>query len=237
MFVEEDLLPISALQHLIFCPRQCALIHLERLWSENVLTVTGQHLHQRAHSFQSGWKENVYTARSLKVRSLRYGLFGQTDVVDFVAPSEKTRMTFQSLISSERSLSDWEIVPCEYKRGRPKKDASDRVQLCAQAICLEEMLAVEIPVGFLFYGKRRRKTKVLFDRTLRNETVTTIDQLHALIRSRETPPAVYEPKCDACSLFNLCLPKLTRPQSASVYLDQSLSQHLKATGPTTDLSP
>jgi CRISPR-associated exonuclease Cas4 len=207
MFAEDDLLPISALQHLLYCPRQCALIHLEQLWAENSLTIHGKHLHERADSGKSELRDGVRVVRSLPLRSLKWGLIGKADIVEFHANSAGER-----------------CFPVEYKRGKPKAHDADRVQLCAQAICLEEMLGVIVSSGALFYGKTRRRLDVAFDEPLRNLTEQTIARLHELIACRVTPPAVYEKeKCERCSLINLCMPRAgSRLRKASGYLDHTL---------------
>ena len=190
MFSEDDLLPISALQHLLYCDRQCALIHVERLWAENRFTAEGGVLHRRAHSGKSDTRPGGRTTRGLPVRSLSLGLFGVADVVRY-----------------ERG-DGAPIVPVEYKRGRPKKNDCDRVQLCAQALCLEEMHGRPLPSGEIFYGATRRRVRVEFTPELRRTTVDAASRLHALIRSGRTPPAEPGPKCDRCSLRDLCLPRL-----------------------------
>lgn len=190
MFSEDNLLPISALQHLLYCDRQCALIHVERLWAENRFTAEGGILHRRAHSGKSDTRPAGRSARGLPVRSLTLGLFGVADVVRY----EKG--------------ADAPIVPVEYKRGRPKKNDCDRVQLCAQALCLEEMHGRSLPFGEIFYGKTKRRVRVEFTPELRRTTVDATARLHDLVRSGRTPPADPGPKCDRCSLRELCLPRL-----------------------------
>ena len=190
MFSDDQLIPISALQHLIFCPRQCALIHVERLWAENQFTVEGRNLHEKAHDGKSETTDGVRVARGLWIKSNRLGITGQADVVEF--------------------HPDGSVVPIEYKRGKPKKDNSDRVQLCAQALCLEDMKATSIDIGYLFYGTRKRRTEVHFDQPLRAQTLENIDQLRHMIDNRLTPPAVREKKCDKCSLIELCMPDALR---------------------------
>jgi CRISPR-associated exonuclease Cas4 len=217
-YVEDDLLPISALQHLLYCPRQCALIHLEQLWAENSLTIKGKHLHERADSGKSESRDGVRTVRSLPLRSLKWGLIGKADIVEFRSESAGER-----------------CFPVEYKRGKPKAHDADRVQLCAQALCLEEMLGVTVSGGALFYGKTRRRLDVAFDDALRGVTERTIDQLHDLIASRITPSAVYErAKCERCSLINLCMPRAgTYASRAGKYLEDVLRNTL-ATGAVSD---
>jgi CRISPR-associated exonuclease Cas4 len=216
---EEELLPISALQHLLFCERQCALIHVEGVWAENRLTVEGRHLHEKAHDGPSELRAGVRIARGLCLRSFRIGLVGKAVVVEFRAgPEGPTGSAF----------------PVEYKRGRPKRHEADRVQLCAQALCLEEMLGSPVPTGALFYGRTRRRLDVTFDERLRRLTEETARRLHALVASGRTPSAVREPKCDNCSLLHLCLPEAMGPRrSAERYLEQALEAARTAT-PTTD---
>lgn len=197
VYQEDELLPISALQHLIFCERQCALIHVEGLWDENRLTVEGQHLHERVHRREDESRGDVRIARGVALRSLRLGLAGIADVVEF---------------HRKGSVGDrdaWVPYPVEYKRGRPKRDRSDDVQLCAQALCLEEMRGVEVPAGALFYGKVRRRREVSFDQAMRGLTQETALRLQALVGGGRTPSAAYEKKCDRCSLREVCLPKST----------------------------
>ncbi|PAY19708.1 CRISPR-associated protein Cas4 [Rhodopirellula sp. SM50] len=221
---EDDLLPISALQHLLFCPRQCALIHVERLWAENQLTVEGSHLHEKAdtpqHALDNTGAGSVRIERALPIRSLELGLIGQADVVEFH-------------LDDARQIQ--RIVPVEYKRGRPKKDDSDRVQLCAQALCLEEMRGTEVTEGALFYGTKRRRQNVRIDTELRDTTMTTIDRLRTMIREHETPAAVFTKACKKCSLIELCLPTATSGQrDVSRFVSRQLEAHLRATEPLSD---
>lgn len=202
-YCEDDLLPISALQHLLFCERQCALIHIEQVWAENLFTAEGRILHETVDSGHSGTRAGVRIVRSLPLRSLHLGLVGLADVVEF-GPAAN------------------EVYPVEYKRGRNKTANWDRVQLCAQAMCLEEMLRVRIDEGALFYGKARRRQRVGLDAGLRAETTETADRLHRLVAAGRTPPASYEPRCDSCSLLELCLPRLPKNRSVGRYLMKML---------------
>lgn len=191
MFTEEQLLPLSALQHWLFCPRQCALIHLEQVWAENKFTAEGQVLHQKAHDGADESKAGVRITRSMSVRSLTLGISGQCDVVEF--------------------HQNGRVIPVEYKRGKPKSHRADEVQLCGQAMCLEEMLNIAIPSGCLFYGEKKRRTEIPFDNALRQLVAETAAALHTMIHSRETPHAEYlARRCDACSLIDLCQPKAMR---------------------------
>lgn len=207
MIPEADFIMLSALQHYLFCPRQCALIHLEQQWAENRYTAEGQVLHERADSKKSETEGGVRIVRTLPLSSHQLGVTGQADVVEFHA--------------------DGTVFPVEYKRGKPKKNRCDEVQLCAQALCLEEMLNINIAEGALFYGKRRRRTGVAFDDELRELTQHVIHQVHGLLVSGVTPAASYEPKCDQCSLLNICLPNsCAKGRSVKRYMQRMLEGQL-----------
>jgi CRISPR-associated exonuclease Cas4 len=229
MFDEDDLLPLSGLQHLLFCERQCALIHIEGLWAENRLTALGGHLHERAHDDGAiEQRGDVRIVRGLRLRSLRLGLAGMADVVEFHRvdassgpTSEDTGGAGGVAVSGQPGL--WRPFPVEYKRGRPKRNRCDEVQVCAQALCLEEMLGVRIPAAALFYGATRRRFEVPLDATLRAETEAAAGRFHRLIASGVTPRAAREPKCDNCSLVELCMPGATAPgRSAARYVREAL---------------
>jgi CRISPR-associated exonuclease Cas4 len=193
MYAEDRLLPLSALQHIMYCERQCALIHLEQVWSENRLTVEGRHLHERVDARGGESRGEVRTEFGVFVRSLRLGVSGIADAVEF----------------HHEDGGLWRPFPVEYKRGRPKKGHSDEVQLCAQAMCLEEMLDLDVPEGALFYGKTRRRAEVCFDASLKALTQDAAGRLHELVDSETTPPADFGPKCRNCSLKDACMPRLT----------------------------
>ncbi|MBI2918920.1 MAG: CRISPR-associated protein Cas4 [Chloroflexi bacterium] len=221
MFTEDDLLPISALQHLTFCERQWGLIHLEGAWQDNVLTVEGTQLHDRAHDpdTETEVRGNVRTARGLRLRSLQLGLTGMADVVEFHAASE-----LEAGIQLEGAPGLWQPFIVEYKRGHPKIGREDEVQLCAQALCLEEMLGVSILSSAFFYGEPRRRSDVVLDQGLRQETEALVARLHELTRAGATPPAQYAKKCNSCSLVDLCLPRATGGQrSAQRYLARAIA--------------
>ncbi len=193
MDLDGDLLPISGLQHLAFCPRQWGLIHLEQLWAENRLTAEGKQLHERADLPGQSRREQVRSVRGMWLRSEKLQLFGRADVVEF-SPVP---------------------YPVEYKRGKRKPNDCDAVQLCAQALCLEEMLATPIPRGAFFYGDPRRRLEVLFTPALRTRTAELADEMHRLFNSRTTPAAQPGPHCRNCSLVDLCLPSRTDTAHAS----------------------
>ncbi len=187
MYAEEDLLPISGLQHLRFCERRWALVHIEGQWEENRFTAEGRVLHERVHEGGAEGRPGVVIARGLPVRSPRLGLSGIADVVEFPEGGPP--------------------FPIEYKRGQAKRESSFAVQLCAQAMCLEEMLSVRIGVGALFHGTTRRRQEVRFDAALRGETEALAQRMHELWAAAATPPAEYSKKCESCSLYNRCLPR------------------------------
>jgi len=194
MYAEEDLLHISALQHLVFCERQCALIYLEEIWNENLFTAKGQILHERVNRGGDDARGEVRIRYSLELRSLKIGLVGKADAVEF-----------QKMKTAGKTI--WKPFPVEYKSGKPKPDECDKVQLCAQAMCLEEMLDTEISEGAIFYGKIRRRLDVGFDEELRTITINAALRLHELIKTGVTPEPVYTPKCKSCSLVRQCLPR------------------------------
>ncbi len=208
MFSDADLLPLSALQHYIYCPRQCALIHLEQQWSENRFTAEGRTQHDRVDRPEHETRDGIRYEYAVLLRSLRFGLIGKADVVEFHGVESHVKSQISDLKSSEQTLC---VFPVEHKRGKPKPNHCDWVQLCAQALCLEEMMQVKIPEGAIFYGQPRRRQPVEFTPDLRAETVQTATTLHRMIQSGKTPPAEYdEKKCGACSLMEICMPKRTR---------------------------
>jgi len=197
-YSDDDLIMISALQHYAFCPRQCALIHIEQIWDENLMTAEGRIMHERVHEQDRESRGQVRIEYGLPLRSLRLGLVGKADVVEF----------------HRLEKGAWEPFPVEYKRGKPKPDHCDMIQLCAQAVCLEEMLSVPIPGGAIFYGRTRRRLDVSFEDSLRQETEETAKGTHDLLSSGITPPPVYEKRCESCSLIEKCLPKTIGKKSS-----------------------
>lgn len=219
MYTEDELLPISALQHLAFCERQWGLIHLEGAWEENLLTTEGRILHDRSHESETEVRGDIRIARGLRLRSLRLGLVGMADVVEFHRVSNG-----QEGITIDGVAGLWKPFIVEYKRGRPKIGHEDEIQVCAQALCLEEMLSVSIPSGALFYGQPRRRSDVIFDHALRNETESLAEHLHHLNSAGITPPASHTKICKSCSLVDLCLPKATDgKQGVRCYLSRAIA--------------
>jgi CRISPR-associated exonuclease Cas4 len=200
-YIESDLLPISSLTHLSYCKRRFALIHIEQQWAENVFTAEGHTLHDRVHELESENRPGVRIVRGLRLVSYALGLVGQADVVEF-------RQNKAGITLPEAS-GLWQPIPVEYKRGKPKKDNSDKIQLCAQAMCLEEMLNISIPHGTLFYGKIKRRTQVELTSSLRQETKDCVRQIRNILERKVTPRIEYSKKCNNCSLYDICLPQTT----------------------------
>jgi CRISPR-associated exonuclease Cas4 len=179
------------LQHYLFCPRQCALIHVERLWAENRFTAEGRILHEAADLPSAGSRRDLRVVHGMPLASVSLGAAGVADVVEL-----------------RREGDRWQPFPVEYKRGRPKAHRADEVQLCAQAMCLEEMFGTAVPEGALFYGKTRRRMAVSFDTTFRALTRDVAARTRAMLAAGRTPPPVYEKnRCETCSLIHLCRPK------------------------------
>ena len=206
---DENLLMLSALQHYLFCKRQCALIHLEDSWSENKLTAEGRVLHQNVDSGGSESRRTIRMAYSIRLVSHRLGLSGIADMVEYHASSDEYDAQNRRIAVHLKGVQGlWRPFPVEYKHGKPKSHRADDVQLCAQAICLEEMLDVSIPTGALFYGEPHRRTNVIFDEELRSLTEETALSVHALLESGITPEPSYGKWCTSCSLVDFCKPKL-----------------------------
>jgi CRISPR-associated exonuclease Cas4 len=197
MYAEEDLIQISSLQHALFCERQFALIHLEQVWEENRFTAEGHLLHERVDAEHHESRRLFRQEYGMAVRSLELGLVGKCDLVEIYLSPDPTR---DSRVA--------EIVPVEFKRGTEKEEDVDRVQLCAQALCLEEMFEVPVPRGQFYYLKDHRRSTAEIDGNLRTKTLTLIKRVRQLMEEGVTPPGIYKKrKCDRCSLFDLCMPK------------------------------
>ena len=207
MHEEFDFLHLNGLQHLRFCPRQCALIYVENQWHENFFTASGRVQHEKVHSGVGESRRVVRTERDLKIASRLLGVTGQTDAVEF--------------------YSDGKVIPVEYKHGEPKEDTCDEVQLCAQAICLEEMIGCRIDEGALFYFKVRKRLPVKITDALRAETVELAERFHQLVERGETPPAEYRRKCESCSFIDECFPESAgRNKSVDIYLKRRIQSEI-----------
>lgn len=218
-FTEDDLLPLSRLADVEFCERRAALHLVEQVWHDNVHTAGGTVLHEKVHSeLPTESRKDIRIARGLLIHSFRLGLSGKTDVVEF----HRTEQAPGVPLPGVEGL--WLPFPVEYKPGRQKVQMSFRIQLCAQGLCLEEMLKCQIPRGFLYYGRSKRRMEVAFDRELRTRTEAAALRLHEIVRMGKTPPAKYEEKCKHCSLFAICMPKSAGVgKSAKAYLRRVLS--------------
>lgn len=235
-FDEDELLPLSGLQHLIFCERQAALVHIEGIWADNALTVDGSYRHRRVHDVapRRERRRDLITVRGLMLRSLELGLSGIADVVEFRLMDDPKPAEQGSPIGGVRvpgASGLWAPFPVEYKRGRPKTHRADEVQLCAQALCLEEMLAVHVPAGALFYGREQRRAGVAFDGELRALTIEAAWRFRELFERGATPAAVSEQKCRSCSLVALCLPEaMGRRRSAERFVASEVNRVLRSEG-------
>lgn len=210
MFSDEDLLPISGLQHLNFCERQWGLIHMEQEWSENVLTAEGAHLHRHVHEQGTESRGGVLMVRGLRLRSLRLGLYGVADMVEF-----------------HKTPAGQYPYPVEYKRGRKRHDRSDELQLCAQALCLEEMLNVTVPEGAVYYGQPRRRAMIDLSASLRKEVEHLCRRARELYDLGRIPPPLLAPHCKNCSLREICMPELADKDRSERYVNEILRNILQ----------
>ncbi len=202
---DDDLLvPLSALEHWSFCRRQCGLIHLEGLWAENVRTVEGKQLHEKVDLPGLEQRPGLRLARALSLKSERYGLIGKADLV--------------AIYDDPAYPATGRPFPVEYKRSARNNFRHAKLQLCAQALCLEEMLGVRVPTGALYFGASRRRREVAFDGLLRLETIEAVREILTMLREARTPPPEPGPKCEQCSLKDLCMPGLPGPGAQEAYL-------------------
>ncbi len=214
-YKEEEYLQLSGLQHFSFCRRQWALIHIEQQWAENLATADGRILHEKAHDADSCEKRGkLMITRDMSIHSAELGISGSCDVVEFRQKADGITLTGQD--------GQWQPYPVEYKRGRPKINDADRLQLCAQAMCLEEMLCCDIPEGALYYGQTRHRERVVLDALLRQQVKTMLAEMHELYRRSHTPRVKPSGGCGGCSLKDVCLPKLMRKRTVAEYLRGSL---------------
>lgn len=212
IYPEEEYLQLSGLQHFAFCRRQWALIHLEQQWAENLLTVQGSILHEKAHDSDSReLRGDVMICRGMKIHSAQLGVSGACDVVEFHR-AEADGVT----LPNRDGL--WQPCPVEYKRGVPKLTDADRLQLCAQGMCLAEMLCCNVTEGAIFYGQTRHREIVPFTDELCQQVRTCLEEMHTLFRRNHTPMVKPGKNCKACSLHELCLPKLCQKKSVATYL-------------------
>jgi CRISPR-associated exonuclease Cas4 len=212
----DDYLMLSGLQHFAYCRRQWALIHIEQQWAENERTVDGMLFHKRAHEEEMTEKRgNTIITRGLRIHSDRLRVSGICDVVEFHKAKEG--------ITLSKYEGKWQPYPIEYKKGKEKQDDSDRLQLCGQAMCLEEMLLCEIPEGSLFYGEIRRRVPVEFTKELRGKVEEMLKEMHELWDKGYTPKVKANKGCNACSLKEICIPRLNRTKTVKSYIDARLT--------------
>lgn len=225
-YQDDEMVMISALQHFLFCPRQCALIHLEQQWQENYLTASGNLMHERVDRRESSTRHNLHYATGLRIFSRKYGLVGIADMVEFQQVETEFDEEQKRVATPLKGLRlFWKPFPVEYKRGSPKSNEVDLIQLCAQAMCMEEMLNVEIREGALFYGQTRHREKVIFADNLRQKVIEVSKNIHDMFRSGGIPPPHYSRSCRACSLNELCLPE-QKQGAASVWLQTQIEEAL-----------
>lgn len=213
----DECLAVSGLQHFVFCHRQWALIHLENIWADNRLTAEGESLHERAHNEELVEKrKGKIITRGLRIFSANLGVSGQCDVVEFY----KVDAGMGAKLQGHRGL--WKIIPVEYKRGKVKVDDCDRVQLCCQVMCLEEMFACDIEFGYIFYNGTKSREQVFCDSVLRQEVRESLAEMHRYKDRGYTPKAKRSKKCTNCSLKDICLPQISSTISVAEYLDKML---------------
>ena len=215
MYKEDDFLMLSGLQHFAFCRRQWALIHIEQQWSENERTIDGQLFHSIAHDEGRFEKRgDLLVVRGLPIKSLELGMSGICDVVEFHRSKEGIALSAYD--------GSWQPYPVEYKKGAPKENDADILQLCGQAMCLEEMLLCQIPEGSLYYGETRHRTRVAFTKELREKVCLMAREMHELWNKGHTPKVKFQKGCNACSLKEICIPKLGKDNSASAYIEKNI---------------
>ena len=217
-YKEEDYLMISGIQHFSFCRRQWALIHIEQQWDENLRTVEGNIFHKKAHDgYSSEKRRDVIISRGMPVFSPALGISGVCDIVEFYRDDKKG-------ISLHGREGRYLVYPVEYKKGQPKEDEADVLQLAAQAMCLEEMLECEIEKGYLYYGEIRRRIEVWLDEKIRQQVRDTFEEMHHYYERRYTPKVKRTKACNACSLKDLCIPKLMKERSVKEYISKRIEE-------------
>ena len=213
MYNEEDYLMLSGIQHFVFCRRQWALIHIEKQWEENYYTVDGDIMHKNVHNSEFHEKRgNLIITRAMPVSSSRLGLSGECDAVELKQSNKGIKLFGLD--------GKYTVTPVEYKRGKSKEDDCDRIQLMSQALCLEDMLCCDIPFGYLYYGETKHREKIIFDDELREKTEDMIKEMHKLYSQKHTPKVKRRKSCSACSLKDICLPKICSGRKASDYVKE-----------------
>lgn len=214
-YTEDEYLMISGIEHFLFCKRQWALIHIEQQWEENFRTADGNAMHQNVHDCHLNEKRgDKIITRAMRISSAELGFSGECDVVEFTKCCDGIE-----LFGHE---GKYKVTPIEYKRGEPKENLCDTLQLCLQAMCLEEMLCCEINEGYIYYGENRKRTKVILNSELREKVVKTAEEMHMYYKRSYTPKVKRTKACNACSLKNICLPVLMKNKSVKNYLSERL---------------
>ena len=229
-YTSEELLPLSGIQHFLFCRRQWALIHIEQQWKDNFLTVEGKIMHKRVDDpYFTETRKGIITARAVPVASYRLGLSGICDVVEFTllppSPAGRGAGGEGDGVKLPNKEGLYLAAPVEYKRGKEKHDHSDETQLCAQAMCLEEMLSVSIPNGYLYYGETRHRVEIELTATLRSLVKDMSDEMHNYFSRGYTPKVKTHKGCRSCSLADICLPVLNEKViTASKYIKENIEE-------------
>ena len=217
MYKEDEFLQLSGIQHFAFCRRQWALAYIELQWQENVRTVEGRLLHEKAHDALLKEKRgDLIIVRAMPVHSRELGISGECDVVEFHRADDGITLSGRE--------GKYTVLPIEYKRGEPKKNDIDKLQVAAQALCLEEMLCCTIPFGYIYYGETKHRTKVIFDDQLREKVKEMFQDMHSYFEQRYTPKVKRTKSCNACSLKDICLPVLNKNKSAAEYINRRIQE-------------
>ena len=217
MYKEDDFLQLSGIQHFAFCRRQWALAYIELQWQENVRTVEGHLLHENAHDAAIKEKSgDLIVVRAMPVHSKELGISGECDVVEFHKAEDGIPISGRE--------GKYTVIPVEYKRGTPKSNDADALQVAAQALCLEEMLCCDIPYGYVYYGEIRRREKIEFTERLRYKVKDLFAEMHKYYSQRYTPKVKWSKSCNACSLKEICLPVLNKKVSVKKYLDGKMQE-------------
>lgn len=222
MYSEDEMLMLSGIQHYVFCPRQWALIHIEQLWGENYLTMEGQLLHSRVDdpTIREKNGSDIFTLRGIRLASQTLGFSGIADAIE-IRPFADAPKNKRQLLSSK----NFEAIPVEFKRGHKKLNDCDRIQVCAQAMIFEEMTGVEIKKGTIFYWEERHREYVEIDDSIRSQVHVISENMHKILSSGKTPKPIYSKSCKACSLYDLCNPKINN-KSVAVYLNYYLDEKI-----------
>ncbi len=219
VYKEEEYLMLSGIQHFCFCRRQWALIHIENQWQENVYTVEGQQIHKNAHNSKYVEKrDNIIITRGMPVYSAYLGISGICDIVEFLADSNG--------IEIQGRKGKYNVYPVEYKRGHQKESDADILQLVAQAMCLEEMLCCEIEKGYLFYHETHRRQEIYFSEKYRSQVKEMVSEMHDYYARGYTPKVKMRKSCNACSLKDICIPKLNKKLSVKTYIEKSIKANI-----------